>query len=217
MLEALALSRQAANGQYLLRDFSLSLAAGECLGLSGPSGCGKTVLLRALAGLDPLSSGDIRLWGQQPTDLPHYRSQVMYLPQKAVFVSGTVQDNLNLPLRFKIYRQHLFLRQHAGRQPDWQALGLSANFATREISRLSGGEQQKLALLRALQLEPQILLLDEPTAAMDPESTRQSEQLISQWLSGSQRACIWVSHQPEQLKRVATRRLALSVRLQEAL
>lgn len=205
MLKVEALSRQSQTGQTLLKQVNLSLSAGECLGLSGPSGSGKSVLLRALAGLDALQTGNLQLFGQSLSAwaMPDYRSQVMYLPQKPVFVPGTARFNLDLPLGFKVYRLH--------RPPEipWQALGLTPDFGSRDISRLSGGERQKLALLRALRLKPQILLLDEPTAAMDPESGKQAEALILQWLSQPQRACIWVSHQPPQLARVASRQLKL--------
>lgn len=204
MLSAENLQRQSGELK-LLAGLSLSLQAGECIGLSGPSGSGKSLLLRALAGLDALQSGAISLFGQNANDIPmpDYRSRVMYLPQKPVFAPVTVQHNLDLPLSFKSHR-----RRVAAEIP-WQALGLDPSFGQREVSRLSGGERQKLSLLRALRLEPQILLLDEPTAAMDPESTQQAEALVRSWLHDSQRACIWVSHQPEQLVRMASRRLEL--------
>lgn len=205
MLAAEDLSRQGHAGAHLLGPLGLSLEAGECLGLSGPSGSGKSVLLRALAGLDALQAGRLTLFGQDVDQLwmPDYRSRVMYLPQKPVFVPGTVQANLDFPLSFRTHRRR------APVEIPWQALGLDEAFAARDIGRLSGGERQKLSLLRALGLAPRILLLDEPTAAMDPASCRQAETLILNWLSQDQRACIWVSHQPDQLARVATRRLEL--------
>lgn len=203
MLTAEGILRHA--GACQLGPLSLSLAAGECLGLSGASGSGKSVLLRALAGLDALQAGRLSLQGQDVSQLsaPDYRSRVMYLPQKPVFVPGTVQANLDFPLSFGIHRRRALT------EIPWQALGLDAAFATRDISRLSGGERQKLSLLRALRLAPQILLLDEPTAAMDPASCQQAESLMLNWLRQHHRACIWVSHQPDQLARLATRRLEL--------
>lgn len=185
---------------------NLRLFAGDCLGLRGPSGCGKTRLLRALAQLDPLLSGEIWLQGQPASGLPvpHYRSQVLYVPQRAAFRAGSVAEHLAWVCTLGVYQGRTMAPL------DWSSLGLSPHFGERETRQLSGGEQQKLALLQALSLSPTVLLLDEPTAALDPESTLQLESLVKQWLGTGERVCLWVSHQPSQLLRVASDTLNLT-------
>jgi putative ABC transport system ATP-binding protein len=174
-----------------------------------PSGAGKTLLLRNLVLLDPLTTGDIRLSGKTPTEwgLPAYRSRVIYLPQRAVAFPGTVQANLQQAFTAKI---HAHRRFDPVRIQAWlQQLGRDADFLSLEGARLSGGEVQLLALLRALQLDPQVLLLDEPTASLDAATTRQVEALIGQWLQQPNRACILTSHDANQINRVTTHQLHL--------
>lgn len=181
------------------------LEAGACLGLQGPSGVGKSCLLRSLAGLDLPRAGRLLLQGQDFAlwARPLYRSLVMLVSQKPLFKPGSVQENLDLPLQWAVHRHK---RPVA---PDFAALGLPANFGQRDVDQLSGGERQKLALLRALRLDPRLLLLDEPTSAMDPESVEQSEALLKSWLQQDERSCIVVSHQPTQLARLTTQTLQL--------
>lgn len=185
-------------GKPIFADLNLSLNAGECLGIAGASGVGKSLLLRCLAALEAFS-GEL-LFQQRPLsdlEIPVYRSQVIYLAQQAVFQPGSVQANLDLPFRWGCYRD---------RKPptvDFEELGLPLDFGERQVETLSGGERQKTALLRALRLEPQVLLLDEPTAAMDPASTLQVEALLSAWRQRDAHGLIWVSHQAEQLQRVS--------------
>ncbi len=193
------------SGKTIFSDLSLELYPGECLGIVGPSGAGKSMLLRSLAALESCR-GEICFQGLSLSDweIPVYRSQVIYLAQQAVFRPGTVQANLDLPLGWGLHRQRS--------QPsvDFGELGLAADFGSRQIDMLSGGERQKIALLRALRLQPQILLLDEPTAAMDPDSVLQVERLLLNWLAQGQRGLIWVSHQAQQLERVSQRQFTLA-------
>jgi putative ABC transport system ATP-binding protein len=205
LLAAHNLERCSADKKKLFSGLSLQLHAGECLGLSGPSGVGKSLLLRTLALLDPISIGEILWLGEPIQAIPQYRSVVIYLSQKPAFAIGTVKDNLMIPWQFSSHKS-----QTESATPDWLAWGLPQTFAERKVEQLSGGERQKLALLRALQLQPRVLLLDETTAAMDPESVLLAETSITKWLKGGDRACIWVSHHAEQLQRVATRQLCLT-------
>lgn len=202
MLKTLNLNRK--DGR--VEQVNLTLSPGECLGISGPSGGGKTLLLRALSLLDP-SQGEIWLMGKKSQDweIPLYRKTLLYVAQKPVFLDTVVQACLNHPLQFKTHQNSVL-------EPvRWGDLGLDNDFEKKQIRHLSGGEQQKLALIRAIRLKPHILLLDEPTAAMDPQSTLRAEAYILEWLnSDPQRACIWVSHHNEQLERVSTRRLVFT-------
>jgi putative ABC transport system ATP-binding protein len=90
-----------------------------------------------------------------------------------------------------------------------ERLGRPPSFLDLEASHLSGGEAQLMALLRALQLDPDVLLLDEPTASLDAATTERVEQLLRRWLAEAPRACLLVSHDGAQLRRLAGRQLPL--------
>lgn len=207
LLAARGLGRRNPKGGWLLEEIDLSVAAGEALAVHGPTGAGKTLLLRALALLDPLDSGCV-LWRDEEVsadDVPTFRSAVMYVAQRAALFDETVLENLRLPFQFKSHGDRSFDRE---RIENWLGqLGRDAGFLEKRHADLSGGEAQVVALLRLLQLDPQVLLLDEPTAALDRESTRRAEQLLSSWLAeaADQRALVWVSHDAAQLERVAKR------------
>ncbi|WP_017300394.1 ABC transporter ATP-binding protein [Nodosilinea nodulosa] len=195
--------------RWLWRGVSFELRAGDCMGLVAPSGAGKTLLMRNLVVLDPIQQGEVRFEGKTPAEweLPAYRSRVMYVPQRAIALDGTVQDNLKQVFDLAIHRQRQF-------QPDtvctWlKQLGRGPEFLNLTGSRLSGGEAQILALLRALQLDPQVLLLDEPTASLDAATTAKVEALLHDWLRQPERACMLTSHDTEQIRRVTHRQLNL--------
>jgi putative ABC transport system ATP-binding protein len=177
------------------------------LAIRGPSGAGKTVLLRALALLDPLDVGAIRWKGGQVRSevIPSFRSKVIYLHQRPALFEGSVRENLERPYTLKVYRGKRFDRD---RIVDLlRDLGRDASFLEKSACDLSGGEGQIVALLRAIQLGPTILLLDEPTASLDSHTMQAIEQLIDRWFGEQpgERALIWISHDSEQARRVAGR------------
>jgi putative ABC transport system ATP-binding protein len=199
--------RSPKTGEWLVRDVAFLLRSGECVAVAGPTGSGKTVLLRALALLDPLDAGAVRWRGEPvpPADTPAFRSQVMYLHQRPALFPGTVEENLRAPFA---------LRVHRGATPDRDRMlrlleeaGRSGDFLDRQERDLSGGERQLVQLTRALLLDPAVLLLDEPTAALDSRTTSSVEGLVRRWLQESrgERALVWVSHDESQLGRMATR------------
>lgn len=215
LLEARAIMRRdAARGQVLLHAASLALHAGDRASITGPSGSGKSVLLRALALLDPLDGGDV-WWHGKPVSrhaMPRYRRNVAYIRQRPAMLDGTVEDNLRYPYSLRVYRDGSFDRTRAAALV--HAAGRSNDFLARRASELSGGEAQIAALVRVLQLDPEVLLLDEPTASLDPDSSRAIEALVLAWFQASdgataQRAAIWVSHDPVQAQRVSTRHLTM--------
>jgi putative ABC transport system ATP-binding protein len=169
----------------------------------GASGSGKTLLLRAIASLDPVEEGEITFSGKslQQWRLPDYRTKVAYLPQRPALFPGTVEDNLRQPFELAIHRDRGYSRPQI--LSDLEALHWQAEFLSLTAATLSGGESQILALLRSLQLNPKILLLDEPTASLDADSARQVEILLDGWLQAQpDRACIWTSHNSAQIRRV---------------
>jgi len=209
LLTATGLGRFVAD-RWLWRDLELALAPGETLAITGGSGSGKTLLLRVLAGLDPVDAGEVALDGV-PLDgwpMPSYRAQVRYLPQKPVTIEGTVEDGLRFAFGLRVHRGAAFKRERA---LDLLArVGRDERFLGARAASLSGGEGQLVALVRTLLLPPRVLLLDEPTASLDDATARDVESLVTDWLAGADdRAVIWTSHRDEQLSRVSRRRLEL--------
>lgn len=211
LLEARDIGRRRPDGDgWLLADVSLELAAGERLAVAGPSGAGKTLLLRALALLDPLDAGEVRLAGEAPApaEVPAFRRRVVYLHQRPALFPGSVEENLRRPFELAAHRGRTF---DFGRIAAWlRDLGRDEGFLGKVERDLSGGEIQLAALLRALQLDPTVLLLDEPTAALDAQTAGRAEALLARWLEEeAERAWIWVSHDREQAERMASRTLLM--------
>lgn len=189
--------------RWLWRGVNFQLAPQMRLGLVGPSGSGKTLLMRSLVHLDAVDEGQVQFEGKSLSAwrLPHYRTRVLYLPQRPTVFEGTVEDNLQLVFQLAAHRHRRYDRGQMGNY--LQQLNRQDSFLSQAAPRLSGGELQILGLLRALQLEPQVLLLDEPTASLDPDSTARVEALLDHWLSADERrACLWTSHDAAQIERV---------------
>jgi len=163
----------------ILRDFHLSLQDGEVLCLLGRNGAGKTTALKAIMGLVPASSGSIRLAGMELTAMPAHlvpRAGIAYVPQgRRLFAELTVAENIEIGL----------MARHHGADTRDKVLTLFPVLRDRLKQRsgtLSGGEQQMLAMARALCLEPDVLLLDEPTEGLMPamiETIRQTVIALS--------------------------------------
>ena len=216
LLEARDVGRRVAPARsgkerWLLRGVSIAVQSGERVAIVGPTGAGKTVLLRALALLDPLDEGQV-LWAGDPVPdemVPRFRRQAIYLHQRPALAEGSVEANLRRPLGFGV--------AHGGYDPArtrqaLTALGRDDSFLAKLTADLSGGEAQIVAFLRAIQLDPQVLLLDEPTAALDGEAASAIERLVEGWFSerAGERALVWVSHDHEQARRMAGRVMGLS-------
>lgn len=170
-----------------LASWSFKLAAGESTFLSGPSGSGKTRLLRALADLDP-HQGELQLDGINSLTIPahEWRKKVAFLPAESQWWCADVGGHFN------DYDKRLL-----------QQLGFSEEAMTWEVARLSSGEKQRLALLRALAQGPEVLLLDEPTANLDDKCTQVIEQVVEGLRKDQGMAVIWVTHNTNQIRRIA--------------
>jgi putative ABC transport system ATP-binding protein len=198
------------DGRRLWQDLDLTLHVGDRLGITGPSGSGKTLLLRTLAGLEPLQSGTLvfceRALVQWP--MPAYRARVVYVPQRPALREGTVEAALRAPFAFRLRRAQAFPDAQA--RTLLQAVGRDVGFLRQRAERLSGGEAQIVAVLRALLVAPDVLLLDEPTASLDAGTVSAIEQLLAHWIDASPgHALVWTSHDGAQLGRVTSRLLSL--------
>jgi putative ABC transport system ATP-binding protein len=192
---------------WLFRQLSLAIEPGARIALVGSTGAGKTVLLNALAMLIGLDEGQVAWRGGAVRGrcVPRFRADVVYLHQSPVLFSGTVEENLRQPFQLRVHREKRFDRD---RLRQWMsAAGRSDSLWKQPAPSLSGGERQIVALLRAVQLDPSVLLLDEPTASLDVGSARAIEDLVTRWQAArpQQRAYLWVSHAPDQVARVADR------------
>ncbi len=191
---------------WLLHHISLVVRGGERLSIVGPTGSGKTLLLRSLALLDPLDEGQV-LWrgaSVAAQSVPDFRRQVIYLHQRPPLIEGSVEENLRYPYTFAINAREKFDRTRIAAM--LENVGRS-DLLRRNWRDLSGGEAQIVALLRALQLKPTMLLLDEPTASLDSETARLIERLVLDWHQPAEsgRAAVWVTHDQAQSARIATR------------
>ncbi len=176
-----------------LEPFDLSIEVTECVTLTGESGSGKTRLLRAIADLDP-NRGEARVGSRSIHELtaPEWRQRVGLLATESHWWQERVGDH--------------FVNDPAS----WlQALHLKDDALQWSVSRLSSGERQRLALARLLDRQPEVLLLDEPTANLDPQNSRRMERLILQYARQREAAVLWVSHDPEQRRRIGDRHLVI--------
>lgn len=213
LLRARGMGRRLDGESWIWRGVDLELRSGELVTVRGATGAGKSLLLRSLAQLDPLQEGTMELLGRpaeawSPTD---WRLRVAYLHQTPVLLPGTVEANLREPFRWKAHRERSFERDRV--VAHLEPLGRSGDWLRREVDGLSGGERQILALLRALMVGPSVLLLDEPTAALDPDATGSVERLVRSWLEREgerRRAVLWVTHDADQARRMGGRRLLLA-------
>lgn len=159
----------------VIRGLSLDVPAGTRTALVGPSGAGKTTLLRAIAGLEPLTGGRVLLDSARIDRLPPHRRTIAVVFQEPRLLGHLdVLDNIALPLRGAGTRRRERRRVAA---QHLEEVGLSA-LAGRRVQGLSGGEGQRIALARALTAAPELLLLDEPLGALDPDRRGALRRLI---------------------------------------
>jgi len=183
-------------------DVSYTFNKGHIYNLIGPSGAGKSSLLRLLNRLDEPTEGEVRFFDKPlafypPTEL---RRKVSMLFQTPYLFAGTVRDNLHFCCcdLSDVKIGQLLTR-----------VGLDASFADKDAEEISGGERQRVAIARALSLEPEVVLLDEPTASLDPSSSQTIEELILRLTEELCLTTIIVTHNPNQAIRLGGETLFL--------
>lgn len=188
--------------RVILKDFNLKVRAGEFLGLQGPSGSGKTTLLRIIAGLDKDYTGEVRVRGEV----------ALVFQSLALWPHMSARDHLEFVLR---------ARGKVGAQKGELAARIREIFlqvrfplplSNRYPHQLSGGERQRLALARALAQDPQILLLDEPLSNLDFRLRKEVGKEIRRLHAERNLTTVYVTHDPRELRGLATRVLQLPAR-----
>lgn len=181
---------------------SLEVAAGERVALLGPSGSGKSTLLRAIAGLETIESGRILFDGKDLEGVPvHERGFGLMFQSYALFPHMTVADNVAFGLRMQNAAEQA-LRERLEEVLGWVGL---ERFALRRVDRLSGGEQQRVALARTLAPRPPLVMLDEPVGALDRMLRERLVEDIARLLELEGAAAIYVTHDHEEARVISDR------------
>jgi tungstate transport system ATP-binding protein len=180
-----------------LNSISLDLQGGKIIVLLGVNGAGKTTLMRIMSGLENADAGKM-LFNNQPIDCRALRKVSTLVFQKSVMFSSNVYNNLAYGLRIRKVAKDQVTRKVV---EALQAVKLSG-FEKRRAKKTSGGEQQRIALARAFLIEPQVLLLDEPTANLDPNNTVIIEKAMIN-RKREQRIIVMATHDLTQARRIA--------------
>ncbi|MBL7187378.1 MAG: ABC transporter ATP-binding protein [Phycisphaerae bacterium] len=162
----------------VLEGFSIEISGGQKILMTGPSGCGKSTLLKCFLGLVVPKSGSIAVAGQPltPATVWSLRRQIAYVTQEPDLGLGNVRQIVERPFH---YRANTHLPNYFERLNELMDLfGLGSDLRDKDVSRLSGGEKQRIALTVAMTLDRPILLLDEPTSALDVRSRRTLSQYL---------------------------------------
>jgi phospholipid/cholesterol/gamma-HCH transport system ATP-binding protein len=197
------------SGHHVLRNLSLQIAKGETVAIIGESGCGKSVLMKTVIGLTPPSSGQVYFDGQEltrlnPRELSRQRIRFGFVfQQAALFDSLTIGQNVAFPLR-----QHTNLTTAEVREIVRGLLaevGMPESAINRKPAEISGGMRKRVGLARALALNPEVILYDEPTTGLDPIMSDVINELMMKTSRRSHTAGIVVTHDMKSARKVADR------------
>lgn len=190
----------------ILKNINLTINKGDLISLIGSSGSGKSTLLKLCSDLISQTSGSIIFNGKDFKDYNpiSLRKEISYCIQSPVLFPDTVISNLKLP--FEIRKQEFDLDKCVNLL---EKFNLSKDYLNKNVKSLSGGEAQRIALLRNILFKPEILLLDEATSALDPENSLTVEKIIKD-LNKSGVTILWATHNIDQSSRIFNKRITMS-------
>ena len=183
-------------GKRVLHDVSVTIESGATA-LLGPSGSGKSTILRLLNRLSDPDDGMVRMHGEDVRggDVLELRRRAVLVPQLPAPLPGDVAENVEFGPSL--------IGRSVDVEPLLEAAGLDGSYAERDASQLSVGEQQRVMLARALALEPEVLLLDEPTSSLDESARDEIERTLAEL--GERMSIVLVTHDGAQAERLTTR------------
>lgn len=186
----------AIDGKTILNNVQINLQAGDFKLITGPSGCGKSTLLKIVASLISPTQGTVLFQEKDINTISpeKYRQQVSYCTQTPTLFGATVYDNLAFPYQIRKlpFDKNKIL-------DDLQYFSLHETILEKGINELSGGEKQRVSLIRNLQFLPQILLLDEITSALDEENKIKVNEFIHHLTTDKKIGVLWVTHDQDEI------------------
>ncbi len=207
IIEVNHVSKQFEDGKFALNDVSLQVKKGEFVTILGPSGCGKTTLLRCIAGFQVASEGDILLKGEDITQTPPHKRPVNTVFQKyALFPHLNVYDNVAFGLKLKKLDADTIMKRV---KQALKTVGMS-DYEFRDVDSLSGGQQQRVAIARAIVNQPEVLLLDEPLAALDLKMRKDMQLELKEMHKKLGITFIYVTHDQEEALTLSDRVVVMS-------
>lgn len=190
------------DGYEAIHGVTLEVGEGEILALLGPSGSGKSSLLRAVAGLEAVTRGEVRIWGRNMAGVPvHKRGCGMVFQDGQLFPHRTVGGNV----AYGLERTGRSRRQIAAEVEEWLDLVGLAGFADRAVTTLSGGQAQRVALARSLARRTGLLLLDEPLSALDRTLREELAVELRRIMTAANTGGVYVTHDHDEAFTVADR------------
>jgi len=193
-------------GKFSLDNISMVVPSGQYAVLMGPTGHGKTTLLESICGLRKIASGRVLIHGVDVTNWSPSDREIGYVPQDlALFPTLSVREHLSFALRLR--KQSAIQIKH--RVDELATMLGITHLLERGVTRLSGGEAQRVALGRALSFRPPVLLLDEPLSALDETTRHEMHSLLRQIQQASQVTMLHVTHNSAEAEALADRRFVL--------
>ncbi len=193
------------DNNVILKDISLNVASGDFVSIVGPSGSGKSTLLRLCGDLISPTLGDIIFEGKNYRDYKavDLRKNIAYCFQTPYLFGDTVMENIEFPYYVRNIKPDITRIKSL-----FSMFDMSDDYLKRDVKNLSGGEKQRIALMRSILFRPKILLLDEVTSALDTDNTLIVEKVIAS-LHAEGATVLWVTHNPEQSRKYANKILTI--------
>lgn len=190
----------------IINGISIDIKKGECISIVGQSGSGKSTLLKLCADLIPLSKGEIYFNGQDYLSLDplELRKKISYCTQNSCLFGNKVYENLEFP--FKLRNEKMNMEKVLELL---NRFNLDESYINKDINSLSGGEKQRIGIIRNLVYTPEVILLDEATSALDKENSQRIEEYIKE-INSKGMTVLWITHDLEQSRRIFNRSIVIS-------